>query len=198
MRLHGLSVPVKRYKAKRTETRSKPRVTRRNQWWVTDMTKFYFQNTGWLYLVVVIDWYTKRVLGYALSLRPRTDLWLDTLHQAVATACPLGSRSYGIKLMPDNGSQPTSKRYEKELQALGIDHVTTSYNNPKGNADTERFMRTFKEEVVWPNEFDSFLEATNAVDTFFRFYNHDYSRSTIGEQSPIDFEQSLNQIPEAA
>jgi len=54
MRLHGLSVPVKRYKAKRTDTRSKPRATRLNQWWGTDMTKFHVQNTGWLYLVVVI------------------------------------------------------------------------------------------------------------------------------------------------
>jgi len=198
MRLHGLSVPVKRYKVKRMETRSKPQATRRNQWWGTDMTKFYVQNTGWLYLVVVIDWYTKRALGYALGLRPGTDLWLDALHQAVAAGCPRGSRSYGISLMSDNGSQPTSNRYEKELETLGISHVTTSYNNPKGNADTERFMRTFKEEVVWPNEFDSLQEATKAVDVFFPFYNQDYPHSTIGEQSPIDFEQSLNQIPEAA
>lgn len=198
MRLHGLSVPVKRYKAKRMETRSKPQATRRNQWWGTDMTKFYLQNTGWLYLVVVIDWYTKRALGYALGLRPTTDLWLDALRQAVATGCPRGSRSYGISIMSDNGSQPTSKRYEKELETLGITHVTTSYNNPKGNADTERFMRTFKEEVIWPNEFDSFQEAAKAVDVFFPFYNEDYPHSTIGEQSPIDFEQSLNQIPEAA
>lgn len=200
MRLHGLSVPVKRYKAKRLETRAKPQATRPNQWWGTDMTKFYVRNTGWVYLVVLLDWYTKRTLGYSLSLRPQTDLWLEALHQAVSVGCPLGSRSYGITLMSDNGSQPTSGRYEKELEALGISHVTTSYNNPKGNADTERFMRTFKEEVVWPNEFDSFEEAAKAVHVFFRFYNEEYPHSTIGEQSPIDFEQSLNlnQIPVAA
>ena len=133
-----------------------------------------------------------------MGLRPKTDLWLDALRQAVATACPLGSRSYGISLMSDNGSQPTSKRYEKELETLGIHHVTTSYNNRKGNADTERFMRTFKEEVVWPNEFESLQEATASADAFFRFYNEEYPHSTLGEQSPIEFEQSQNQIPEAA
>jgi len=198
MRLHGLSVPVKRYKAQRTETRAKPRPTRMNEWWGTDMTKFYVQGLGWLYLVVVIDWYTKRALGYSLALRPKTDLWLQALHQAVEAACPAGSRSENVHLMSDNGSQPTSRQYETILETLSIEHVTTSYNNPKGNADTERFMRTFKEEVVWPNEFESLEEATRAVDTFFRFYNQDYPHSVLMGMSPIDFEASLNQTQTAA
>ena len=198
MRGAGLSVPVKRYRAKRTETRSKPRPVRPNEWWGTDMTKFYVQNLGWLYLVVVLDWYTKRALGYSLSTRPKTELWLRALHQAVATACPLGSRACQISMMSDNGSQPTSHRYEQVLETLGIAHTTTSYNNPKGNADTERFMRTFKEEVVWPNEFSSLEEAQAAVDAFFRFYNEDYPHSALGGKSPIDFEQSLNQTAPAA
>jgi transposase InsO family protein len=198
MRWKGLSVPVKRYKARRVEAGSKPRPTGKNQWWGTDMTKFYVQNLGWLYLVVVIDWYTKRALGYAMGLRPKTELWQDALREAVATACPAGSRSYEIHLMSDNGSQPTSQRYEKELATLGIEHVTTSYNNPKGNADTERFLRTFKEEVVWPNEFETVESATAAAEAFFVFYNHDYPHSTLKGMSPIDFETSLNQTPAAA
>ena len=96
-------------------------------------------------------------------------------------------------MMSDNGSQPTSRRYEMILDTLGIEHVTTSYNNPKGNADTERFMQTFKEEVVRPNEFASLEEASAAVDDFFHFYNHDYPHSTLAGMSPIDFEASLNQ-----
>lgn len=198
MRACGLSVPLKRYKAKRAETRSKPHPRRPNEWWGTDMTKFYVQHAGWVYLVVVLDWYTKRVLGYALGLRPSTALWLQGLTQSVATACPAGSRAYEISLMSDNGSQPTSERYENEVETLGITHVTTSYNNPKGNADTERFMRTFKEEVVWPDEFESLEEATRAVEAFFQFYNQDYPHSALGGLSPIDFENSLNQTVAAA
>ena len=198
MREHGLSVPLKRYKAKRLETRSKPRPTRTNEWWGTDMTKFYVQNLGWLYLVVVLDWYTKRALGYAIGLRPKTELWLRALDQAVSAGCPLGTRAYGLHLMSDNGSQPTSRRYEQELEALGIEHATTSYNNPKGNADTERFMRTFKEEVVWPNEFESLEEATVTVEAFFAFYNQEYPHSSLKGMSPMDFEQSLNQTQPAA
>jgi len=187
MRLYGLSVPQKRYKAKRTENRSKPRASRMNEWWGTDMTKFYVQNISWLYLVVVLDWYTKRALGYALSLRPKTELWLGALHQAVMTACPSGSRSFEIRLMSDNGSQPTSRRYEKEFETLGIAHAKTSYNNPKGNADTERFLRTFKEEAIWPNEFESLEEAERSVDAFFRFYNEDYPHSALDGRAPDRF-----------
>jgi transposase InsO family protein len=161
------------------------------------MTKFYVQHVGWIYLVVVLDWYTKRAIGWSLGLRPTTDLWLTALYEAIEIACPAGSRSDNVQLMTDNGSQPTSGRYETNLDTLGIRHVTTSYNNPKGNADTERFMRTFKEEVVWPNEFASFEEARAAIETFFQFYNRDYPHSVLAGMSPIDFETSLNQTAAA-
>lgn len=191
MRERGMQVPRKSYKAKRTVMRDKPKAERKNHWWGTDMTKFYVEHVGWLYVVVVLDWFTKRALGYSVGLRPTTDLWVDALNNAVVIACPAGSRSYDLHLMSDNGSQPTSKKYETVLATLGIQHVTTSFNNPKGNADTERFMRTFKEEAVWPCEYDSFDDARRAVETFFEFYNRDYPHSTLGGMSPMDFEASL-------
>jgi len=79
----------------------------------------------------------------------------------------------------------------KELETLGIDHVTTSYSNPKGNADTEQVFRTFKEDTIWPNEFDSYDEARAAVDEWVRFYNTEYPHSSLGELSPMEFEQQL-------
>lgn len=74
---------------------------------------------------------------------------------------------------------------------LGINHITTSYSNPKGNADTERFMRTFKEEIIYSNEFDSLEEARMEVDNFITFYNHNYPHSALGYLIPIDFEKQL-------
>ena len=94
--------------------------------------------------------------------------------------------------MSDNGSQPTSTKYEKETALLEINHITTSYSNPKGNADTERFMRTFKEETIYPNDFDSFEEAKQAVDDFIAFYNQIYPHSALGYLSPVDFENLNN------
>lgn len=192
MRDNNLTVVQKRYKAKRTEQGSKPKPTKANQWWGTDMTKFYIQSVGWVYLVVVLDWYTKKAAGYKLNIRSKTEDWLEALNMAVEENCHLGAREYHINLMSDNGSQPTSIKYEKEASLLGINHVTTSYNNPKGNADTERFMRTFKEELIYVNEFDSFEEAKQKVDDFMTYYNKFYPHSALGYLSPVDFENIIN------
>lgn len=194
MKKHSLLVEVKRYKAKRTVTRDKPRADRINQFWGTDMTKFYVQSTGWVYLVVVIDWYTKKIIGYSVGLRSKTEDWIKAIDNAIITACPKGAREYGISLISDNGSQPTSNKYENVLKLLHIDHITTSYNNPKGNADTERFMRTFKEEIIYPNEFDNYEDAVKSIDNFIDFYNNDYPHSSLGYLSPVKFEESINAV----
>ena len=155
------------------------------------MTKFYVQSFGWVYLVIVLDWYSKKIVGYKLNIRSKADDWIDALNMSVDNNCPLGSREYELNLMSDNGSQPTSEKYENAAALLGIKHITTSYSNPKGNADTERFMRTFKEEIIYPNEFDSLEEAKKAVEDFITFYNQDYPHSALGYLSPIDFEKQL-------
>lgn len=191
MKKNDLLVDRKRYKAKRTPQKDKPKPVKLNQWWGTDMTKFYVQSFGWVYLVVVLDWYSKKIVGYKLNVRSKSDDWIDALNMAVDTNCPLGSREYDLNLMSDNGSQPTSEKYENAARLLGIKHITTSYSNPKGNADTERFIRTFKEEIIYPNEFDSFEEAKKAVEDFITFYNQDYPHSALGYFSPIDFEKQL-------
>ncbi len=65
-----------------------------------------------------------------------------------------------------------------------IQQILTSFNNPKGNADTERFMRTIKEELIWLNEFRSFEEAKNAIGEWIVWYNAKYIHSSLGYMSP--------------
>ena len=72
-------------------------------------------------------------------------------------------RDNGLKLVNNNGSQPTSCSFMQDMATLGVEQIFTSYNNPKGNADTERMMRTIKEEVVWINEFSNFQGACAVV-----------------------------------
>jgi transposase InsO family protein len=192
MKENALLVNVKQYKAKRRDQRAKPIAQRQNQIWGTDMTKFYVDTVGWLYFVIVLDWYTKKIVGWDLSLRCKADQWVAALNQAVENELVLGSREYNLMLISDNGCQPTSIKYENNCNTLGIKHITTSYSNPKGNADTERFFRTFKEEVVWINMFDKVEDATKAVENFITFYNNDYPHSTLGNISPVDFIKQLN------
>ena len=104
------------------------------------MTKFFVQGLGWLYLVIVLDWFSKKVVGYKLDTRSRSKEWIEALDMAVLKQCPDGSRQHNVCLVSDNGSQPTSVAFMKTCNTLAIKHITTSYSNPKGNADTERFM----------------------------------------------------------
>jgi transposase InsO family protein len=187
MKENGLLVDVKRYKATRVAQKEKIQAEKINQVWGTDMTKFYVDTVGWLYLVVVLDWFTKKIVGWDLSLRSKSEQWMDALNQAVEQELTEGSREYNIMLISDNGSQPTSIKYENFCHTLGINHITTSYSNPKGNADTERVFRTFKEEVVWTRDYDKLDEVGKAVENFIVFYNNDYPHSTLGYISPIDF-----------
>ncbi len=192
MKENNLLVDVKRYKAKRTPQRDKIKAEKQNSVWGTDMTKFYIDTVGWFYFVVVLDWYTKKVVGWNLSLRSKAEQWIEALNKAVDTELTQGSREYNLMLVSDNGSQPTSIKYDNNCNLLEIKHITTSYSNPKGNADTERFFRTFKEEVVWSNVFDKVEDARKAVENFMTFYNNDYPHSTLGYISPLDFEKQNN------
>jgi putative transposase len=64
-----------------------------------------------------------------------------------------GVRGQGLKLVSDNGCQPSSRSFLKVSTTLDIEQIFTSYNNPRGNAETERFMRTLKEDLLWLEEF---------------------------------------------
>lgn len=189
MKEHDLMVPRSIHKAKRTSSRSKPRADKPRQFWGIDATKFMVNGLGWVYLVIVLDWFTKKAVGWNLSVRNRTKEWKQALDMAVNSEFADGVRGQGLKLISDNGSQPTSKSFIGDMATLEIEQIFTSYDNPKGNADTERMMRTIKEEVLWLNEFLSFEEAKKKIDKWLRAdYNELYVHSALGYKSPEEFE----------
>ena len=150
MQKHDLLVkPHTRLKAIRTPGKSKPKPTRPNEWWGIDMTKVMVDGFGWMYIVAVLDWYTKKIVGYYAGVEARSCHWLEALDNAVNREFPDGVKDSGLSLMSDNGSQPTSVAFMKSCRALGIKQAFTSYGNPKGNANTERVFRTMKEELLW-------------------------------------------------
>ena len=119
------------------------------------MTKVMIEGFGWVYLVVVLDWHSKKVVGHYAGLQARAWHWLVALNRAVNRQFPHGIESQSLNLMADNGCQPTSLAFMRACAGLGIRQAFTSYSNPKGNADTERFLRTLKEELVWLREWTS-------------------------------------------
>lgn len=102
-----------------------------------------------------------------------------TLDMAVNRQCPSGARGQGISLRSDNGCQPTSLAFMRACNTLEIHQAFTSYNNPKGNADTERVMRTFKEECLWLSEWGSPFELISALDAWIAHDNEHYLHSPL-------------------
>jgi len=145
--------PQIRRKAKRGPIKPKPVAARPNHFWGIDMTKIRMSIWGWLYLTIVLGWYTKEILGYSLSIQSKTDDWLHALGNAVNHRFPGGIRDSlkdRLFLISDNGCQPTSQRFMMNCSLLNIKQIFTTWSNPKGNSDTERVMRTIKEDIVWP------------------------------------------------
>jgi len=174
--------------AKRISERPKPRPDRPRQWWGIDMTKV-LTNTGWVYVVIVLDWYTKKIVGHYSGKQARTSEWLEVLEKGLNSEFPGGVRGHGLKLMSDNGSQPTSLTFMKTCSTLDIKQVFTSYNNPKGNTDTERMIRTMKEELFWLREWGSERELSLELDKWVQYYNWSYLHSTHGYRTPIQVEE---------
>ena len=181
--------PDTKLKAVRTPTRSKPKPDHPNQWWGIDMTKVMVNGFGWVYIVVVLDWYTKKIVGYYAGMQCRSKHWLEALDMAVNSQFPEGVRERKLFLMSDNGSQPTSMSFMKACRALDINQAFTSYNNPKGNADTERVFRTMEEELIWLREWNSPFELADALGKWIEYYNGKYLHSALGYKTPIKFEE---------
>ena len=194
MREHALLVekPPHHLRANRTPQRSKPRPTAPNQIWGTDMTKVMVDGFGWIYIVVVLDWFTKQIVGCHIGLRSRASEWLTALDRALNRQFPNGIRGHELQLVSDNGSQPTSRRYTETCRHLGIEQIFTSYNNPKGNADTERVIRTMKESLTYLREWHDPLVLTREVVDWVGRYNGKRRHSVLNYRTPDEFAESYN------
>jgi transposase InsO family protein len=133
--------PNAKLRARPKADTKKPWPTRPNEWRGIDMTKVMIEGFGWIYLVVVLDWHSKkgggplcRPAGPCLALASRAQ-------PRRKSAVPAWHRGPETESETDNGCQSTSLAFLRACAALGIRQAFTSYSNPKGNADTERFLR---------------------------------------------------------
>ncbi len=196
MRENGLSVDQTRHKTLRKSQRAKPKATRPRQYRGTDMTKFLLGSLGWCYPIIVVDWFTKEIVGWHLSLRARTLEWKEALERGLFEHFPWGVREQGLNLVSDNGSQPTSVSFMRDIALLGVNQIFCSYDNPRGNAETERVIQTIEEELLWlnENEFTSFEQAYEAIESWINNdYNRLYVHSALGYRSPLEYRQQWEQ-----
>jgi transposase InsO family protein len=166
-------------------------VERSNQVWVTDATGI-LTGQGWLYLVAVLDRYSRRVVGWAMSSSLDTPLVIAALRMA------LGQRRFIGPLIvhSDRGSQFASAAYRQLLARHGLVASMSRKGNCYDNAYIESFWSSLKYELVYHHRFATRAEARTAVfDYIETFYNRTRLHSSLDYRSPIDFESNQTQSP---
>ncbi len=188
MREMGLAQPKVWRRPLRPRRVEKMRPSYPNQGWQIDMTSFQLSNMSTLFLIVLIDCCSRQILGWSLDRRCRTSEWTSTVRMALeAQGLNTKEACKGLTLRSDNGSQPCSKKFVEFLGSRGIKGQYTGYDSPDDNAYVERVIRTVKEEEVWPNSYDSFSEAHEAIENFVKYYNEERVHSALNYQTPNEF-----------
>lgn len=161
-------------------------VARANEVWASDIT-YIWTAEGWLYLAVVLDLHSRLVVGWATSPRITADLTLQALHRALHRRELVS----GPLHHSDRGKQYAAKRYRQLLADNGITCSMSRRGNCWDNAVVESFFATLKKERIHGERFATRQQAQAALFEYIEvFYNRVRRHSTLGQQSPAEFEQS--------
>jgi len=156
-----------------------------NRIWTADITALPTAE-GWLFLAVLLDLYSRRVVGWAFRPTLETELVAAAWAMAVAQRRP----GRGLIHHSDRGCQYTSERYQRLLQQVGARCSMSRRGNCFDNAPTESFFRTLKVELADESPWPSRSAATRTIAAYIEeFYNRERLHSRLGYQSPVGFEQ---------
>ncbi len=156
-----------------------------NEKWATDIT-YVWTGEGWLYLAVVMDLYSRRIVGWSTADHLETSLCLDALQRALAHRTGVD----GLIHHSDRGVQYASARYREALDAQGIECSMSRRANCWDNAVAESFFGTLKNELIYRRPWSTREEAHDAIGEYIEiFYNRIRRHSTIGGMSPAKFEE---------
>ncbi len=170
---------------------TQPPPTQPNQVWTGDFT-FIPTATRWLFLAVVMDLYSRRIVGWSLETHMRAGLVVGALNQALQTRRLGGA----ILFHSDRGSQYGSRAFRDRLKESGFRQSMSALAYPYDNAWTESFIGTLKREMLQGGSFENAEDARMEIFDYIEgYYNPHRKHSAIGYQTPIQFEiqkRSLN------
>lgn len=154
--------------------------------WVADIT-YIWTLQGWMYLAVVIDLFSRRVVGWSMAEHMRVDLVLDALAAALGKRAPSQG---GLVFHSDRGSQYAAKAYRAALDAAGIECSMSRRGNCWDNAVAESFFATLKTELVHDVVFTTRTVAKTTIAEWIEiFYNGKRRHSSIGYLAPAEYER---------
>ncbi len=161
------------------------KIERPNQVWASDIT-YIPMARGFLYLVAIMDWYSRKVLSWRLSISMDTAFCLEALDEAVQT--------YGAPEIfnTDQGSQFTSEEFTGALKSSNIRISMVGKGRWMDNVFIERLWRSLKYEEVYLKAYETVTEARAGIREWIRFYNYERTHQSLGRQTPeqVYFSQS--------
>ena len=183
---HGL--PVAENKLNQQFQATKP-----NEKWATDLT-YIWTKEGWLYLAVVLDLYSRKVVGWAMDDNMETGLVVKALKMALLTRTP----PKGLLHHSDRGSQYASKDYQQLLKDYHITCSMSRKGNCYDNAVMESFFATLKQELIYRQPYrQPYQSRQQTKQLIFEYmhvwYNRRRMHSSLGYLSPLEFENNWQQ-----
>jgi transposase InsO family protein len=161
-------------------------VTEPNTVWTTDIT-YVWTLEGWLYVAIVIDLFSRKVVGWSIDDHMRTSLCTRALQMAFWRRKP----DLGVIHHSDRGSQYASKEYRKHLSVMKMQQSMSRKGNCWDNSPTERFFHSLKHEQLNYEKFRTKEAAKLSIIYYLAFYNGRRIHSKLGYQSPLQFEKDF-------
>ena len=160
------------------------KASRKNEIWVSDITYFKIKDYA-LYLCVIIDLFSRRVVGYRVSRKSSTHLVTATFKAAYK------DRGFPTNLTfhSDRGGQYISNTFCSLLREYGLMQSFSNSGRPYDNAVAETFFATFKKEEAYRRDYSSEADFRKSVDEYIRFYNEVRPHQTLAYKAPARFEE---------
>ncbi len=162
---------------------------RPNQRWVSDITQFKIKDY-WVYLCIILDVYSRRVVSYRVSRNSSTHLVMATFRAAYQEH----SKPHGLTFHSDRGKQYISKTFTPLLQECGVKQSFSASGKPLDNAVSEAFFATFKREEAYRREYTSEKHFCRSVEEYIRFYNELRPHQTLNYKTPQAFEAACKAV----
>jgi putative transposase len=162
----------------------------KNKIWTSDIT-YLWTKEGWLYLCVIMDIYSRKIIGWSIGNKITSELVTKSLQMAITQR----DKVEAVIFHSDRGSQYTSAEVRAMLKENSITQSMSSTGNCYDNAVTESFFHTLKTELTHWNNYKTREEAKRSIFEYIEiFYNRGRIHSTIGYLSPVEFEELNNRI----
>ena len=193
LELHNVRSDAKKEYKKRQQYKKQNMLERQftadrpDQIWVSDITYFKV-NDYWVYLCVILDLFSRKVVGYRVSRNESTNLVTSTFRAAFRER---GNPS-GLTFHSDRGKQYTSATFTELLQKCGVKQSFSATASPHDNAVAEAFFASFKKEEAYRREYTSEQSYRKSVDQYIQFYNERRTHRTLKYKTPQAFENAYN------